>query len=451
MIQRLTRDESGIAMGLVVVMIVLIGVMGAGLLVFVSNDLKAVVQVNQGQKALETAEAGVQAARRQLLSDATESLYDGVTNLAASPPNAESEWSYSGTGKSLDFSDNTVKVKIQYLLPSDTSTELTDPNHAPELVPSGRTDYPEPEDYFKITSEGTVRDAKRKIEAIYVTEDMGVPKGYYTPGNVTIAGTANIKNVSIFALGDVTINGSPTITGEDRAYKNWCNPPFNTTPRGATAPCTIATDGNTNAGIGATGTISNKVPGRDFDKTTTPEFIKKTPPDGSQTTSQMSFPFDYALPDTDFLRDEARLQGNYREVSGGTVPISSWPAAPANRDPSTTVVFYKFTSSSSNNLKWEVPGTCTDDPPKQGTLVVENGNFTTQPNRALFRGVVVIRGGEAADGTSADTGNTCLEGFVNAEGNIKIAGSVTPMSLPESAKRPGWYGARLWSWRELYQ
>lgn len=165
----------------------------------------------------------------------------------------------------------------------------------------------------------------------------------------------------------------------------------------------------------------------------------------------MSFPFDYALPDTDFLRDEAKLQGNYNEVSGGTVSLSSWPAAPSGRDPSTTVVFYKFTSSSSNNLKWDVPGTCTDNPPKQGTLVVENGNFTTQPNKALFRGAVVIRGGEAADGTSADTGSTCLEGFVNAEGNVKIAGNVTPSNLPDTAKRPGWYDARLWSWRELYQ
>jgi len=76
--------------------------------------------------------------------------------------------------------------------------------------------------------------------------------------------------------------------------------------------------------------------------------------------------------------------------------------------------------------------------------VVENGNLTTQPN-TLF-GVVVIRGGEAADGTSADTG-TCSEGFVNAEGNIKIAGSVTD-ELLESAKRPA---VRQALERELYQ
>src|SRR5215210_3025551 len=442
MIRRLVKDESGVALGLAIIMIVLIGVMGAGLLVFVRNDLNALVEVNQGQKAVEAADAGVQAARRQLLSDATEALYGKTSST--------SPWSPNNGGKNLTFNGNTVNVKIQYLSPSTAAGQLTDADHAPELVPSGQSDYPEPKDYFKITSEGTMGDARRKIEAIYVTEDINVPKGYYTPGNVTIAGSANIQNVSIFALGDVTINGSPTITGEDRAYGNWSNPPFNTTPRGNAASCTEV-EKNTCAGIGAAGTISNKVSGRDYDKTTTPKFIQKNPPDGSQTASQISFPFDYALPDLDFLRDEAKLQGNYREVSGGTVSLSSWPNAPPGSDPSRTVVFYKFTSSSSNNLKWDVPGTCTDDPPKQGTLVVENGNFTTQPNKALFRGAVVVRGGEAADGTSEDTGKTCIEGFVNAEGNIKIAGSVTPMSLPDTAKRPGWYDAKLWSWRELYQ
>jgi hypothetical protein len=45
----------------------LIGVMGAGLLTLVRSDLEAVVEVNQGQRALGLADAGVQAARRQWL------------------------------------------------------------------------------------------------------------------------------------------------------------------------------------------------------------------------------------------------------------------------------------------------------------------------------------------------------------------------------------------------
>lgn len=70
MIGRLVRDESGIAMGLAVIVVVIVGVMGAGLLVFVRNDLEAAVQVNQGQEDFEAADAGIRAAERELLSNA---------------------------------------------------------------------------------------------------------------------------------------------------------------------------------------------------------------------------------------------------------------------------------------------------------------------------------------------------------------------------------------------
>jgi hypothetical protein len=54
MIRQLARDESGITMGLTVIMIVLIGVMGAGLLTFVQNDLGTVIESNQGHTPLST-------------------------------------------------------------------------------------------------------------------------------------------------------------------------------------------------------------------------------------------------------------------------------------------------------------------------------------------------------------------------------------------------------------
>ena len=50
--------------------------MGAGLLTFVCSDLEAVVEVNQGQRALSLADVGVQAARRQLRSDEQPGRYD---------------------------------------------------------------------------------------------------------------------------------------------------------------------------------------------------------------------------------------------------------------------------------------------------------------------------------------------------------------------------------------
>ncbi len=456
MLRRLLKEESGVALGLAVIMIVLIGVMGAGLLTFVMTDLNAVVEVNQGQKALEAAEAGVQAARRELISDATANAttnkYDSNTG------NGDSSWSPVNGGASLKVngsSTNNAKVKIQYLLPSDTTAEQTDANHAPELTPlkadgTRELDYPEPTDYFKITSEGTAGEARRKIEAIYVTVDLGVPKGYYTPGAVDIRGTARISGVSIFALGNVTINSNSSITGTDAAYKDWNQPPFNTTARSSTL-----------AGIGTAGTINGtKVAGRDYDgnvaspSTANPKFVKKEPPGRSQTTSEISFPFDYALPDINFLRDEALKQeaatgqDNYREVSTSSATVTTWP----NSDSPRTVVYYKFTTANgSNNLKWSVGSSCSDAP-KQGTLVIENGDFTTTQNSTPFRGAVVVRGGQATDGESEDTGgNTCLQGFVNASGGVKIAGNVSPMSDEELAKRPGWYDARLWSWREMYE
>lgn len=488
MIQRLVRDESGIAMGLAVVMIVLIGVMGAGLLVFVRNDLEAVVEVNQGQRALEAADAGVQAARRQLLSDATA---DATTNIYDNNTgNGNSPWSAVSGGKNLPFNGNTVNVRIQYLLPSDTSAELSDPNYAPKLVTAPATDYPEPEDYFKITAEATAGNARRKIEAVYRTKDEGVPKGYYTPGKITINGSACVDSISLFSsdadsggtpavkfagggtgCGDVDGDGdNDNIKGPDIAYGDWNEPPFNTTARTAST-CTAA-GGITGmcAGIGAVGTIngSDKLGTRDFHGSTTnptnPKFILKNPPDGSQTTSEMSFPFDYALPDIDLLRDEAlkqeaesvaagQNQNHYEEVTASTKDVTTWPTLPAGSDPARTVVFYKFTTpNGSNDVKWKVGNNC-GNPPVEGTLVIEGGNFTTTQHTTPLKGAVIVRGGQSADGESDDTGgNTCLQGFINASGSIKIAGSVTPMAPADLAdKRPGFYGIELWSWRERYE
>ena len=59
MLGRPLGDESGVALGLAVIMIVVVGVMGAGLLTFVRSDLEAVVEVNEGQRALSLADAGV--------------------------------------------------------------------------------------------------------------------------------------------------------------------------------------------------------------------------------------------------------------------------------------------------------------------------------------------------------------------------------------------------------
>jgi hypothetical protein len=66
---RLIREEAGVALGLAVVLVVLIGVMGAGLLTVVVSDLEAMLEANQGQRAFEMAEAGVEVAKARLAED----------------------------------------------------------------------------------------------------------------------------------------------------------------------------------------------------------------------------------------------------------------------------------------------------------------------------------------------------------------------------------------------
>lgn len=446
MLNRFIRDESGVAMGLAVIMIVLIGVMGAGLLVFVRNDLEAVVEVNQGQKAFDIADSGLQVARQRLLGHAQRELYDidnsadprfyaAACNMDADT--AVSPWSPENNGGvTRNFADGQFKVSIRWMNPNCSNVDAKAPEATP---PAGR-------EYFKVVSTGTYRNATRKVEAIYSTYDLNVPKGYFTPNSIDVRGTADVKDVSLFSLGDVTITNGAQITGTDLAYGDWKNS-INPTQRPTTA-----------AGVGAAGTISGKVSGRDYDKTTCPKLVK----DLSELSScpspeKITFPFNpNREPDIEFLQAEAMrqeqddplTQRHYYTPSNGNFSLSNWPA----NSTSSTVVFVDFPSANSSNVvKWDVNGSCTDNPPKQGTLVIRNGNFTTQPNKALFQGVVIVRGGEATDGDTADSGNTCIDGFVNASGTIKLAGKVRPFSSAALLNRPGFYGVQQWSWRELYQ
>lgn len=447
MLRKLIKDESGVAMGLTVVMVVLIGVMGAGLLTFVRTDLEAVVEVNQGQKAFDIADSGLQVARERLRGHVQRELYDidsipdPLFYAAACNVDADtvaSPWSPENNGGvTRNFADGQFKVSIRWMNPNCSNTDAKAPEATP---PAGR-------EYFKVVSTGTYRGATRKVEAIYSTYDLDVPKGYFTPNSIDVRGTADVKDVSLFSLGDVTITNGAQIVGTDLAYLNWQNS-INPTPRPTTA-----------AGVGAAGTVSGRVAGRDYDKTTCPKLVKDLSESSPCASSpeKITFPFNpNREPDIEFLQDEAMrqeqndpsTQRHYYTPSNGNFSLSNWP----ENSTQNTVVFVDFSSANASNVvKWDVNGSCTDNPPKRGTLVIRNGNFTTQPNKALFQGVVIVRGGEATDGDTADSGNTCLDGFINASGTIKIAGKVRPFSSADLLNRPGFYGVRQWSWRELYQ
>ncbi len=68
-----------------------------------------------------------------------------------------------------------------------------------------------------------------------------------------------------------------------------------------------------------------------------------------------------------------------------------------------------------------------------------------------FKGVMIITGNGTTTGTYGSSGNDTVEGFVIADGNMTIRGTVAPFTVTEDlANRPGFFGVKLWSWRECY-
>jgi hypothetical protein len=477
-LRRLRSDESGMALGLAIILVVLVGVLAAGLLTFVNTDLQSVVEVNKGQKAFEMADAGAQLAKQHLKRDPRAAHYD-VDSVSApgyldascnrptndpeetpSVPYVDGNWSVENGGMTKTFAGGQFTVTIRWLSPSGTKTECK----APEASP------PEGTEYYRVVSTGTYNGARRRVEAIYNTYDIGVPRAFFTTGTVQISNNTTITDVSIFSrsASSSSVGNGVTFSGTDRAYGDWAEyadgqpNPFNPTSRCTSTP-----------GVGAVGTLTNKQSGRDYDAgaaaTSCNAAVHKF--EHPRSGSNMTFPFDpNAQPALAELEAEARRQQSesnnqhyYEDSGSGSPSLTYWPPETPG---TTTVVYYKFTGSP-GKLKWGVPESGTaitadgcKGPLSRGVLVVENGNFDTAQNAALFRGLVVVRGGTIEngnqDGQYDDTGgSTCVEGFANADDLIKIGGNVGAGNASEVLnmfdETPGLFGVRLWSWRELYK
>ena len=130
MIRRLLREERGMALGLAVIVVVIVGVMGAGLLTFVATDLEAVLAVNRGEQAFELAEAGIEVAKAHLANDSS-----------------QADWS-SGERHMAGMDEGSVTVSVEYNAESGT---------------------------FEAVSTGDYRETSRKIEATFSIEE-GKPK-----------------------------------------------------------------------------------------------------------------------------------------------------------------------------------------------------------------------------------------------------------------------------------
>jgi hypothetical protein len=198
MARRFVRDESGMTLGLAMMMILLMGVMGAGLLTFVSKDLNTVLEDNRAQRAFEVADAGVGAAGRQLASNVVREDYngDGAGNCGAD----DIQWSAlrcdDPDGMTLNDLDgdgdpkDSVYVTIEY--------KAEDPGVFPE--------------HFLVISEGTYGVAKRKIETIFKGVEVAAGGGesighpiYYTPSDIRIEAGVNLNGISFFSKQDILI------------------------------------------------------------------------------------------------------------------------------------------------------------------------------------------------------------------------------------------------------
>ena len=486
MLKRLARDESGVALGLAIIMVVLIGVMGAGLLVFVNTDLQNVIQVNSGQKAFNAADAGIQAAKRQLLSDAVPEHYG-----RGSDASKNIDWSYKTvTGgeksydqmKQLNFNGNTIKVSIEHLQPV-TAPATPTKDQAPEVIPAGQSKLSSGCNYFRVRSYGESGPSKRGIESIYCASALDLPTAYYTPNDIEFDGNVSISGVSFFARGNIYVsdkilgqinrcNTTPLTTGCPALYGDWdtthFNPPskLNTAPRKDSAGKPIVGAGLAAEGMICNGpskcsTVSDSVADgyNDYDSTTglkgqhlkfckKPASLSSMPLCSTTATvkdanppNTISYPFNPSSNiDLDFLKEEANRNGTYYS-SRTDIDNAQYPSNSSGR----TVVYV-------NAHGGTVDYRASYNPKAQGIIVVENGDMTINNSSTGFKGIVIVTAGKGAAGTYDNKGNNTVEGFVVADGKMTIRGTVAPLSVNEDfTNRPGFYGVNLWSWRELYQ
>lgn len=443
---RLVRDESGIAMGLAVIVVVIVGVMGAGLLVFVRNDLEAVVEVNQGQRAFEMADAGVQAAKRQLNEDSGPESYEGEDDDDVQWSFAEDNSSCGDLGKSgmclkdLDnnpSTDDTVNVQIQT----------------------------ESDDSFKVISTGGYGAAKRKIEAVFTREpEVSIPPAYFAGETLSINGSAGSSGISLFSKGNVNLGKNFELSNEtDKYFEKWAETDdnysypndFNPTPR----PSEKVGIGAVGEIIGSNGNGNNTsredtAPGtRSFDRNTETPFVAEDAEEGEEVT----FPFDTNddVQDLEALRKQAqRLEAkdsdNFDYYRTDDSSIDEWPE---NSDYD-TVVFYDLPEGSSNTIKYSinVSGNNCDnpdyEPPYKGVIVINNGSFE-MAGTTDFSGGIIVRGSNGGNFTGI--GGACLKGYANVSGKLDMQGTFDAGAAPDLRELPALSEIRLVSWRELYE
>ncbi len=512
MFRRLTKEESGLALPLAIGVMVIVGVMGAGLLVFVNRDLESVIEVNRGQKAFEIAEAGVASARQQQLSDVvrrhydrdrTNDCFDGQiratdedwspnTTIYSNPKDCSSTTTTRARrGVTRNFAGGAFNVTIEcFNQKNDNATN--DPcagaaiENAPEDIEASKRAY------FKVTSTGYFpadgSGAVRTVQSIIHTNKLDVPTAYYTPKNIEFNGSPNVKGVSFFAGGNIDLKSADVDRATPALYNDWDTTntanftptsKLNTVPR-RSGP-NLSDPKLTAAGFGAQGIIcKNNCSGPsdsiadgkyDYDSTTSSKgslkkFVRKSDADiasgAGNASGTITYPFNpNAKFDLDLLKNIARSQQNYYE---GEIDIvdTRFAVSTANKQypncSSDLTVFYvkangKNIDYSANYEKASVPSGCPTR--AKGLIVVENGDFDINNSSNGFDGIVIVKkdpnNPASTTGVYTNSGNKTVEGFVIADNQMTIGGTADPFAVVgDYVQRPGFYNMKQWSWRECY-
>jgi hypothetical protein len=481
-IKRFTTDETGMVMALVILMIVLIGVMGAGLLTFVTTDLRNVAEANRGEQALQVADAGVQVAKQQLIEDGNATTgYDGGAE--------DRPWSYCYNIPDCTSASPTPSGSDGMTLNMDAgSAKVT-------ILMTGSTPA-----IYRVISEGRVGDARRKIEA-FIRGDAAVtfPRTYVTRSDLILSGSINPVGITFFALRNATLGNNVNLGDQpDRYYGSWAETTgtgpypniagsypndFNATARSTNLSGVAAQDIVT---LGNNPHSSQTLGARVFGSNTSPTVVPDYDASPLAPAAKIAFPFQVPTDQEDreeltVLRQRALSQetlsnplyidsspGNKVDDAGmldrvcsspgnNALEITSWPSG-SNYG---TVRFYEFQDyNPCNVVKYNngaAEANCSSTNPPKGVIVVQNGDFLYDGNRA-FNGGIIVRAYDAS-GTSIPTqgkftasGNPCLKGYANSGGTMAISGNISLGDVPQLGTVGTFRGGmEQVSWRELYE
>jgi hypothetical protein len=199
----------------------------------------------------------------------------------------------------------------------------------------------------------------------------------------------------------------------------------------------------------------------------------------NQPSTKITYPFAPPSPTEDaqamtVLKERAQIQGLYFRVAPGSTFNISSPPYPASSNLQNTVMFVEFAGGTDDGPAYGAKGHAIYDARSsdadnlvKGTIVVMNGDLKIGQNADDFQGALIVRdpldAGNDTDTTAINCNDTgtrmdyCsagqvdIQGWVNVQSDIKIAGSVDGWLPSEmSTGLTSIVKVSQYSWRECY-